>query len=199
MKKILIALNLLFSSFVFSAEGMYRGKMYRHIANDEKVLSENKLMVLGLTLYDSGINDAFEKIGKSPIIENGTGSGHYGQICYEGPDAMLLLEFPYQRYAPRKLQNVIISTNKRIQEAYAPCTPSSQIDKDFSFIGGLRLGMSQKEVEKIWGTPGLAKSDVMIYDIRRIQKEFFTDDVSIYLEFKKGKLVYVDASRMAFE
>ena len=59
------------------------------------------------------------------------------------------------------------------------------------------MGMSKAEVRKIWGAPGKETGKVMIYLIRRIQQKYFTDDVSLYLEFENNKLTLAILSRTA--
>jgi hypothetical protein len=200
MKHILLAFLLTFPILSYAeVGGEFRGKMYHDIGNDEKVLDKKNLTVLGLTLWDADIPNAQEKIGKTSIEESGVGSGHYGQLCYKGENSVLLLEFPYQSSPPRNLQTVILSRNTHIPEIYAHCTANPKINKDLTFAGGLRLGMSRAEVQKIWGKPGKTTPKVMIYEIRRIEKEYFTDDVSIYLEFRNDHLTYADVSRTAIE
>jgi hypothetical protein len=175
--------------------GVYRGKDY-DVENEEKVLDKKNLMVLDLILWDSTLQDAQKKIANFPIQERHYTSGEYdSQLCYKGADTTLLLNTGREREDPQLIQTVIVSSQKLGNEIFGSCRSTEQVNKDLTFIGGLRLGMSRVEVEKIWGKPGKSTSKVVIYEIRRIQKEWFTDDVSIYLEFKNNKLTYISASR----
>jgi hypothetical protein len=173
---------------------IYRGKMY-DVENEEKVLDKSALMVLGLTLWDSSLKDAQEKIGVTQVKERGVRPRTETQICYEGSNSILVLTSPDAGEPAQRIQTVIVSRDKDIKERFTPCLESPKINKDLTFMGGLRLGMSRTEVKKILGKPGKITPGIMIYVIRRIQNEYFTDDVSIYLEFKNDKLTYVWASR----
>lgn len=197
---ILIFLFLQLSHAAPGRDGVYRGKYYEGILNSTKVVDKKHMMVLGLTLWDSTLQDAQQKIGGAPIRETGVAPRDTAQVCYKGIDSLLLLISPNTKSSgenPQFIQSFIISIDKNIKERVAPCIESPKMGRDFTFLNGVRLGMSQAEVKKIWGKPSLMTPKVMIYDLRRIQKEYFSDDISIYLEFKNDKLAFVDASRLA--
>jgi hypothetical protein len=177
---------------------VHRGKMY-DIENEEKILDAKNLTILGLTLWDSTLKDARETIGVTPIVERGTPPRDLAQICYQGAGGLLLLFSPdtsTTEETRQRIQSAIISRDKHIKELFAPCTDSPKM-QNLMFFGGLRLGMSRAEIKKIWGKPGKVTPKVMIYEIRRIQPEYFTDDVSLYMEFENDKLTFVDVSRLA--
>jgi hypothetical protein len=201
LSRIVCAVFLLISINSFAeVGGEFRGKMYHEIGNDEKVLNEKYFSLLGLTLVDSSLQDALKQIGKTPIEEDGIEPPRdSAQACYEGSKSILLLISPdtERKKEPRqRILNFIVSSKKDIKEKYARCTASPKIE-NLDFLGGLSLGMSQAEIKKIWGPPGKVTSTVMIYEIRRIQKGYFTDDISLYLEFNAGRLSYVEISRLA--
>jgi hypothetical protein len=201
MKRMILVACILLIRVLSYAEvgGIYRGRMYHSILNDEKILDSKNLMVLGLTLYDSSLKDAQDKIGKTPILEKGTPPRDEAQICYQGSNSVLLLFSPDTSTTgetQQSIQSAIISRDKHIKELFAPCTESPKMN-NLTFFGGLHLGMSRADVKKIWGEPGKVAPGVMIYEIRRIQKEYFTDDVSLYMEFENDKLTFMDVSRLA--
>jgi hypothetical protein len=196
-----ITIGFLLAAPLIGSEGIYRGKKYRNIMDDERILSNKKLGIIDLTLWNSSLQDAQKKIGPSPINED-----HYAppndsaQVCYEGQIGILLLISPNTKSSgeyPQKIQTIIISQNKNVDEKFAKCIESPKISEDLFFFGGLRLGMNREEVKKLWGNPGKNTSEIMLYKIRRIQKEYFTDDVSLYLEFKNDKLTFARMSRLA--
>jgi hypothetical protein len=176
-------------------DGVYRGKHYEEIDNSERVIDKTNLTVTGLTLWGSSLKDAQEKIGATQVEERGARPRTETQICYQGSSGILVLTSPDAGEAVQRIQTAIISRDQNIKERFAPCSKSPKINKDLTFMGGLRLGMDRADVKKIWGKPSKVTPRIMIYVIRRIQKEYFTDDVSIYLEFKNDKLTYVWASR----
>src|SRR5205807_723081 len=87
-----LALLLIVTRLAFGEVGReYRGQIYHNIGNDEKVLDKANLMVLGLTLWDSTLQDAQRTIGAWPIQERRYTSGRYiSQLCYEGSGGVLL-------------------------------------------------------------------------------------------------------------
>jgi hypothetical protein len=197
MKRILLLASILTIRVFAYAEvgGVYRGKMYHDIGNDEKVLDKKNLTVLGLTLWDSSLKDAQEKIGATQVKERGVSPRTETQICYQGSNGILVLMSPDAGEPVQRIQVAIISSDKNIKERFTSCAESPKINEDLTVIGGLRLGMSRAEVKRIWGEPGKVAPGIMIYVVRRIQNEYFTDDVSIYLEFKNNKLTYISTSR----
>jgi hypothetical protein len=52
-------------------DGVYRGKHYEEIDNSERVIDKTNLTVTGLTLWDSSLKDAQEKIGVTQAEERG--------------------------------------------------------------------------------------------------------------------------------
>ena len=66
--------------------------MYSAIRNDEKPLDLKTLKVLGVTPWDSSLQDAQEIVGVSPIKERHYESGRQdGQLCYVGSGITVLL------------------------------------------------------------------------------------------------------------
>jgi len=57
--------------------------------------------------------------------------------------------------------------------------------------------MSKAEVKQIWGKPGKETDKLIIYEIRRIHSPYFTDDISVYIEFIGGKLSFAGIGRGA--
>jgi hypothetical protein len=176
----------------------FRGKSY-DVENEEKVLNDSNLTILGLTLWDSSFQEAQKKIGTASIFEQGSPPRDRAEICYQDPGSILLLLSPDTRATQepkQRIQSVIISRDKQIEEKFATCASVPTIGS-LTFFGGLHLGMTREEVKKIWGNPGKATPKVMIYVIRRIQKQYFTDDISLYLEFRNNRLSFARMSRLA--
>ena len=142
------------------------------------------------------LHDEQTKIGPSPVTEYGAGIHRIAQICYEGENGVLLLEYPFQ-FDPdsRYLVTTSLLKDKKAKDIHSKCTLNSKITNNLTIIGGVHLGMSRADLKTIWGTPSKVAPGVLIYVLRRATDEYFTDDVMIYAEFKNDKLTYVEVSR----
>ena len=181
--------------------GTYRGKDYDGIDSYERDVNENNLQLFGLTLCKATLQDAQRAIGQSPIAKQEYTNGRFDtQLCYSGEKARFILETANRRLrdSPDRINALVLTNEKKVDELYATCTPTKVLTKDIFIAGGLKLGMSTAEVIKIWGKPSKSAPGVIIYRIRRITQEYFTDDINIYTEFKNGKLTYISMSRMVF-
>jgi hypothetical protein len=179
-------------------QGVYRGRKIERIETRYEVLESYKLKISDLTLNDSTLADAQSSLGAAKISERPyMYSSYTSQVCYEREGIVVLLDSYNWRDRPQEIGRMIISADKNINEKFSKCGFSQKINKDVEFLNGLKLGMTRPEIEKIWGKPGFADNKTMIFEIRRIQTDYFTDDVSIYLEFNNGRLSFVDAARAA--
>jgi len=202
MKKSLITFLCVFTlAGVAEAQYLIRGKTYKHIANEERLIPDSMIEVLGVRLWDSHVADVIKTVGEStPMRGVNPLRGKTIQICYQGTENGLILEFPSSKYANQdNLCEVYLFSGRTIPESFVACTPNSKITKSLTVAGGLQLGMTRDQVRKIWGKEGFSDDKVMIYWIRQPSKKYFTDDMIMYLEFTQGKLSFINQGRVAVD
>jgi hypothetical protein len=146
-----------------------------HSKRLDKDLAPNNFEIEGFSLdYDLSFQSVQKKLGHADIVERGDASTGREQICYvseQNPDTHLIFE--------KGELNVVfyMIAGGKHWDGEALCAKSPALTASTSTASGLRLGMTNGELEAILGTPDLSTNDKLIY-FREVKKKTSTSELA---------------------
>jgi hypothetical protein len=139
-----------------------------HSKRLDKDLDSKNFEIEGFSLdYDLSFQSVQNKLGHADIVERGDASTGRQQICYvseQNPDTHLIFE--------KGELNVVLYmiAGGKQWDGDALCAKSAAVTASTSTASGLRLGMTDGELEGILGKPDLSTNDKLIY-FRELKKK----------------------------
>jgi len=122
-----------------------------------------RFTILGIALAErkEWLQGIEKKLGPATIVTRGDGASSREQLCYRSSDqterVVLIFEHDEVFYS-----YLLFSGGQKWKgEEY--CAPSERISETLSARGGLRLGLTESEVDRIFGTPTRVDADHRIY------------------------------------
>lgn len=152
-------------------------------------IDRRNLEVIGLTLFKDEVHNAEDKLGQAAVFHS-PGS-HFAERCYastEKSGTELIIEdwtgtlvgFQFLRAVPSEIEK---------------CTRTSIITPEISTEGGLRLGLTDKEVLGLLGPPTKKSKNAFVYheDVRssRPGSEGLFEYTDVEVKFVDAKVVSV--------
>ncbi len=127
------------------------------VASAARSIGRQNLEVLGLTLSQNEVGDAESRLGQAPVFHSP--DSHFAKRCYasgqqNGPVLIIedwsgtLVGFQIVRPMPSDVQK---------------CTPTPVVTNEISTGGGLKLGLTERDVVKLLGTPDKRSKNTFVY------------------------------------
>lgn len=153
-------------------------------------LDVSNFVIAGVSLTSTPFTSAIEKLGYAQKVKRGDASTARRQLCYSSPGkppSYLVFE------SAEVSEGFYLFTSKKDWKGRKRCASASSA-QDWKTDSGLRLGLTEAQVQAILGKPDDAHDNRLLY-FRQFKQN--TSDVTLYIEarFADSRLNYLAVSR----
>lgn len=134
-----------------------------------------------IILEESQFSDVTKKFGPAKIHKQGDAGSSLASVCYTTKDKTFI-KFASSEMGGGKFITEITITSNTVQK---DCSPTTYDPQSLKFSNGLKLGLDQKEVQRLLGNPTKKKDKKFTYSIHKTLKDDFDELVTIELAFKE--------------
>jgi len=201
MRRLLLVASLLSSSICFGQSQTIHSdnsdwwSLLRSHSREQPVKPGNgeldlrNFVVAGVSMHDSPQSGAIERLGATQKIARGDGASARRQLCYEAEGkipSFLIFE------SAEVSEGFYLFSSKKNWKGRKRCTLARPTN--WKTDTGLRLGLTQQQVQTILGKPDAVRDNRWIYERQFKQNNAL---VTLYIEarFTNSKLDYLGASR----
>ncbi len=128
-------------------------------------VSDTDATILGFAIGHASLKDVQAKLGDATVERVSRDEESDTAICYVSPaDGTVLIFYSGAMGGWRDLTHFALWSPKAKYPHQSQCTPSAQVSRNVATTSGLRLGLTQNQLEQIAGKPTKSGSETSKYE-----------------------------------